>query len=159
MEGKKFQNCLHFRKQQTFKVYVVLPLLPGFDRMETIKAVQYYNLRSITFGPYSIYKALKKEGITDPSKYITFHGMRNWYDYLKYAHLEKVKILKNLKKNKKKQGRVDGKIGAGNNLCPLEADDCGRQICDLRLGKHKRSKPIRQTRLGDRCRYQRRRYD
>ena len=59
-------------------MYVVLPLLPGFEKMNTIKAVHYYNLRSIKFGEYSIYKKLKKEGIEDPSEYITFHGMRNW---------------------------------------------------------------------------------
>lgn len=56
----------------------MLPLLPGFDRINAIKAVQYYNLRSIKFGEYSIYKELQKSGIQDPSEYITFHGMRNW---------------------------------------------------------------------------------
>ncbi len=55
-----------------------MPLLPGFDRINTIKAVQYYNLRSIKFGEYSIYKELQRAGIDDPSEYITFHGMRNW---------------------------------------------------------------------------------
>ena len=59
-------------------MFVFLPLLPGFDRINAIKAVQYYNLRSIKFGEYSIYKELEKEGIKDPSEYITFHGMRNW---------------------------------------------------------------------------------
>jgi phospholipase D1/2 len=61
-----------------FKVYIVLPLLPGFDSLNAIQAVQYYNLRSINLGEYSIYKSLKKAGINDPSEYITFHGMRNW---------------------------------------------------------------------------------
>ena len=46
--------------------------------MNAIKAVQYYNLRSIKFGDFSIYRELEKEGIADPSEYITFHGMRNW---------------------------------------------------------------------------------
>ncbi len=66
------------KKNRSFKVYVCLPLLPGFDKMNAIKAVQYYNLRSIKFGEYSIYKRLKEKGVEDPSKYITFHGMRNW---------------------------------------------------------------------------------
>ena len=61
-----------------FRVYVFLPLLPGFDSKNAINAVQYYNLRSINIGEYSIYKALKRAGISDPSEYITFHGMRNW---------------------------------------------------------------------------------
>ena len=59
-------------------MYVFVPLLPGFDRINAIKAVQYYNLRSINIGEYSIYSYLKKAGVEDPSEYITFHGMRNW---------------------------------------------------------------------------------
>ena len=55
-----------------------MPLLPGFDSLNAIQAVQYYNLRSINLGEYSIFQSLKKAGITDPSEYITFHGMRNW---------------------------------------------------------------------------------
>jgi phospholipase D1/2 len=66
------------KNNELFKVYIVLPLLPGFEKMNTIKAVQYYNLKSIKFGEYSIYNRLKKEGISDPTEYITFHGMRNW---------------------------------------------------------------------------------
>jgi len=56
--------------------------------MNTIKAVHYYNLRSIKFGEYSIYKTLKREGIEDPTEYITFHGMRNWYKTLKREGIE-----------------------------------------------------------------------
>ncbi len=56
----------------------MLPLLPGFDSFNAIQAVQYYNLRSIINGEYSIYKDLQNNGIKDPSEYITFHGMRNW---------------------------------------------------------------------------------
>ncbi len=67
-----------YRSKKKFRVIILLPLLPGFDRIHTIKAVQYYNLRSIKFGEYSIYKELHRAGIEDPSEYITFHGMRNW---------------------------------------------------------------------------------
>ncbi len=63
--------------KKSFKVYVVLPLFPGFDNQNSIRAVQYYNLRSIKFGDYSIWKQLEKRNI-NPSQYITFHGMRNW---------------------------------------------------------------------------------
>ena len=69
---------VHIRKKEKFRVYIVLPLLPGFDSLNAIQAVQYYNLRSINLGEYSIFQSLKKAGITDPSEYITFHGMRNW---------------------------------------------------------------------------------
>ena len=54
-----------------------MPLLPGFDAKNAMMAVQYYNLRSINIGKYSIYSELKRYGIQDPSDYITFHGMRN----------------------------------------------------------------------------------
>ncbi|CAF0825220.1 unnamed protein product [Brachionus calyciflorus] len=67
-----------FRDKKKFRVYVVLPLLPGFDNPNAIQAVQYYNLRSIINGDFSIYKALKNRGVPDPFEYITFYGMRNW---------------------------------------------------------------------------------
>jgi phospholipase D1/2 len=56
---------------------VVLPLLPGFDNKNAIQAVQYYNLRSINLGQYSIHKELEAADI-DPTQYISFHGMRTW---------------------------------------------------------------------------------
>lgn len=63
---------------KNFKVYVVLPLFPAFDSQNALQAVQFYNLRSIKFGEFSIYKELLRAGVTDPSRFITFHGMRNW---------------------------------------------------------------------------------
>ncbi|CAF0731365.1 unnamed protein product [Brachionus calyciflorus] len=71
-----------FLEKKNFRVYIVLPLLPGFDKPNAIQAVQYYNLRSIINGEFSIIKKLKSIGIADPSKYITFHGMRNWSDLM-----------------------------------------------------------------------------
>ncbi|RNA08030.1 phospholipase D2 isoform X3 [Brachionus plicatilis] len=67
-----------FRDKKKFRVYVVLPLLPGFDNANAIQAVQYYNLRSIINGQFSIYQELKNQGLEDPFEYITFYGMRNW---------------------------------------------------------------------------------
>lgn len=67
-----------YSENKSFKVYVVLPLFPAFDNQNAIAAVQYYNLRSIKFGEFSIYNELIRAGLSDPSKYITFHGMRNW---------------------------------------------------------------------------------
>ena len=49
-------------KKKKFRVYVVLPLLPGFDNRNAIQAVQYYNLRSINLGEFSVYKELYKAG-------------------------------------------------------------------------------------------------
>lgn len=58
-------------------MYVVLPLLPDFDNRNAIQAIQYYNVRSVTLGEFSIFKELLSHGI-DPNQYMTFHGMRNW---------------------------------------------------------------------------------
>ena len=53
-----------------------MPLLPGFDAKNAMMAVQYYNLRSIRIGKYSIYENLKLAGVNS-SDYITFHEMPN----------------------------------------------------------------------------------
>ncbi|RNA09232.1 phospholipase D1 isoform X2 [Brachionus plicatilis] len=77
---KYFVNNLifkFFRENKKFRVYIVIPLLPGFDNFNTILAVQYFNLRSIKFGNFSIFNELENQGI-NPFNYITFHGMRNW---------------------------------------------------------------------------------
>jgi phospholipase D1/2 len=68
-----------YRENKKFRVYIVLPLLPGFEtNSNAIQAVQYFNLRSINLGKYSIYKKLQEKGINNPGDYITIHGMRNW---------------------------------------------------------------------------------
>ena len=54
-----------------------MPLLPDFDNRNAIQAIQYYNVRSVTLGEFSIFKELLSNGI-DPNQYMTFHGMRNW---------------------------------------------------------------------------------
>lgn len=68
-----------YRENKKFRVYIVLPLLPGFEtNSNAIQAVQYFNLRSINLGKYSIFKKLQEKGINNPRDYITIHGMRNW---------------------------------------------------------------------------------
>jgi hypothetical protein len=44
---------------------VILPLLPAFDKINAIRAVQYFNLKSIKIGQHSIYGELIKEGMLD----------------------------------------------------------------------------------------------
>lgn len=65
-------------KQEKFRVYVVLPLLPGFSGQNAVQAVLYFIMRSINKGDMSLYQRLKKAGIEQPEEYITFYGMRNW---------------------------------------------------------------------------------
>ena len=66
-----------YRRKRKFRVYIVLPLLPDFENRNAIQAIQFYNVRSVNLGEFSIYKELQTAGI-DPAGYLTFHGMRNW---------------------------------------------------------------------------------
>ncbi|CAF1160764.1 unnamed protein product [Rotaria sp. Silwood1] len=67
----------HSNKER-FRIYILLPLLPGFANAKTIQAVLYFIMRSINKGEMSLYQRLKKNGVSNPEDYITFYGMRNW---------------------------------------------------------------------------------
>ncbi|CAF4325543.1 unnamed protein product, partial [Rotaria sp. Silwood2] len=64
--------------KEKFRVYVVLPLLPGFSNVNAVQAVLYFIMRSINKGETSLYQRLIRDGISNPEEYITFYGMRNW---------------------------------------------------------------------------------
>ncbi|UJR34309.1 hypothetical protein I4U23_021712 [Adineta vaga] len=64
--------------KEKFRVYVVIPLLPGFSNVNAVQAVLYFIMRSINKGETSLFQRLKQAGINDPEEYITFYGMRNW---------------------------------------------------------------------------------
>ncbi|CAG7818835.1 unnamed protein product [Allacma fusca] len=70
------------REKTTFRVFVIIPLLPGFEgevgtnRGIAIHAITHWNYSSICRGPDAIMVRLKNEGITDPGKYVSFHGLR-----------------------------------------------------------------------------------
>ncbi|CAF1604490.1 unnamed protein product [Rotaria sp. Silwood1] len=66
--------------KEKFRIYVVIPLFPGFDSLNALHAVLFFIMRSITKGGNSLFCRLEKEGIT-PSDYISLFGMRN-YDVL-----------------------------------------------------------------------------
>ncbi|CAF0944426.1 unnamed protein product [Didymodactylos carnosus] len=61
---------------EKFRIYIVLPLLPGFDNIKSVQAVLYYIARSITKGDGSLYQRLEKQGVNHQD-YISFYGMRN----------------------------------------------------------------------------------
>ncbi|CAF0855862.1 unnamed protein product [Rotaria sordida] len=67
----------HMNKEK-FRVYVVLPLLPGFSNVNVVQAILELIMKSINKGETSIYQRLKNHGISNPEEYITFYGMRNW---------------------------------------------------------------------------------
>jgi phospholipase D1/2 len=48
--------------REKFRVYVVLPLLPGFSSEKAVQAVLYFIMRSINKGKTSLYQRLKASG-------------------------------------------------------------------------------------------------
>lgn len=73
---------LIFRENKAFRVYVVLPLLPGFEGEvggptgTSMHAITHWNYASISRGQDSLLYRLKEKGIEDPSEYISFYGLR-----------------------------------------------------------------------------------
>ncbi|XP_072941538.1 phospholipase D1 isoform X2 [Epargyreus clarus] len=71
-----------FRANETFRVFVVMPLLPGFEGEvgapsgTSLHAVTHWNYQSICRSREAILTRLYEAGISDPSEYITFHGLR-----------------------------------------------------------------------------------
>lgn len=79
-----FQRILRAHcDKQTFRVYVVMPLLPAFEgelgtnKGTAIQAVTHWNYSSICRGDDSLLVKLKHAGVIDPFNYITFYGLRN----------------------------------------------------------------------------------
>ncbi|XP_075972616.1 phospholipase D isoform X2 [Anticarsia gemmatalis] len=65
-----------------FRVFVVMPLLPGFEGEvgapsgTSLHAVTHWNYQSISRSREAIITRLYEAGVPDPSEYITFHGLR-----------------------------------------------------------------------------------
>ncbi|KAL4233460.1 hypothetical protein ACF0H5_008141 [Mactra antiquata] len=70
-----------YKENETFRVYVVLPLLPAFEGEiganggYAIQAVLHWNYRSISKGDNSVWAQLQSK-VDDPKKYILFCGLR-----------------------------------------------------------------------------------
>ncbi|XP_011059834.1 PREDICTED: phospholipase D2 isoform X1 [Acromyrmex echinatior] len=70
------------REGAVFRVFVVMPLLPGFEGEvggpsgTALRAITHWNYNSISRGKDSILNQLLEAGVKDPSEYITFHGLR-----------------------------------------------------------------------------------
>ncbi|CAH0717450.1 unnamed protein product, partial [Brenthis ino] len=71
-----------FRSKETFRVFIVMPLLPGFEGEvgapsgTSLHAVTHWNYQSISRSKEAILTRLYEAGVPDPSQYITFHGLR-----------------------------------------------------------------------------------
>ncbi|XP_046394345.1 phospholipase D1 [Ischnura elegans] len=69
------------REGSTFRVYVVMPLLPGFEGEvgtstgTSLHAITHWNYSSICRGKDALLNRLKEAGI-DPKEYISFYGLR-----------------------------------------------------------------------------------
>ncbi|KAI8439933.1 hypothetical protein MSG28_001384 [Choristoneura fumiferana] len=70
------------RNKEKFKVFVVMPLLPGFEGEvggpsgTSLHAVTHWNYQSISRSREAILTRLYEADVADPSEYITFHGLR-----------------------------------------------------------------------------------
>ncbi|XP_072377195.1 phospholipase D1 [Diabrotica undecimpunctata] len=78
-----FKRIIRAHKaKEAFRVYVIMPLLPGFEGEvgapsgTSLHAITYWNYASISQGDDAILKRLEKAGIKDPSQYISFYGLR-----------------------------------------------------------------------------------
>lgn len=71
-----------YREQKVFRVFVVMPLLPGFEGDVggstgiSLRAITHWNYESISRGKSSIIARLRAAGIADPAEYISFHSLR-----------------------------------------------------------------------------------
>lgn len=71
-----------FRNEKTFRVFILIPLLPAFagevgtSSGTAIQQITHYNYSTIIKGYDSLLKKLELE-IEDPYKYIGFYSLRN----------------------------------------------------------------------------------
>ncbi|XP_011180808.1 phospholipase D2 isoform X2 [Zeugodacus cucurbitae] len=70
------------KERKTFRVYVIIPLLPGFEgdvggsTGNAVRAITHWNYASISRGRSAILTRLLEVGIKDPGEYISFHSLR-----------------------------------------------------------------------------------
>ncbi|XP_060654900.1 phospholipase D2 isoform X1 [Drosophila nasuta] len=75
------------KEKKRFRVYVIMPLLPGFEgdvggsTGNAVRAITHWNYASISRGRTAILTRLQEAGITKPENYISFHSLRN-HSYL-----------------------------------------------------------------------------
>ncbi|XP_055588659.1 phospholipase D2 [Uranotaenia lowii] len=71
-----------FREKKVFRVYFVMPLLPGFEGDVggasgiSLRAITHWNYASICRGKNSLLSRLVSAGIRNPFEYISFHSLR-----------------------------------------------------------------------------------
>jgi hypothetical protein len=64
----EYLKCHNCRNDETFRIYVNMPLMPGFEGQlgatgaSALQAVMYWTFQSISNGPNSLYHHLKQRG-------------------------------------------------------------------------------------------------
>lgn len=72
-----------FREGKKFRVFIVLPLLPGFEGEvggasgTALHAITHWNYASMCRGTDSLMARLTEQGVERPQDYVSFHGLRN----------------------------------------------------------------------------------
>eukprot|EP00742_Colponemidia_sp_Colp-10_P008039 GILJ01008674.1.p1 GENE.GILJ01008674.1~~GILJ01008674.1.p1 ORF type:complete len:1307 (-),score=215.05 GILJ01008674.1:364-4284(-) len=73
------------QEKKPFRVFVVMPLLPGFEgeldqpAAATLRLQMHWQYRTISRGESSLIQQLKKDpNVSDPFDYISFNGLRTW---------------------------------------------------------------------------------
>uniref|UniRef100_A0A336MPQ6 Phospholipase n=1 Tax=Culicoides sonorensis TaxID=179676 RepID=A0A336MPQ6_CULSO len=70
------------KENKVFRVFVVMPLLPGFEgdvggtSGNAVRVITHWNYSSINRGQYSLISRLITAGVEDPFQYISFHSLR-----------------------------------------------------------------------------------
>lgn len=76
-------NIWFSREKKIFRVFIILPLLPGFEgdvagaTGNALRLITHWNYASICRAENSIIRRLLKAGVKTPSDYISFHSLRN----------------------------------------------------------------------------------
>ncbi|KAF7634235.1 Phospholipase [Meloidogyne graminicola] len=72
------------RENETFRVFILIPLLPGFEgdigatSYSALLAVLHWTMLSIAKGEHSLVENLRKGGVDNVQKYISFCSLRTW---------------------------------------------------------------------------------
>ncbi|RIA88621.1 hypothetical protein C1645_739257 [Glomus cerebriforme] len=73
-----------YKNNEQFRIIVVMPLLPAyeseFDSSDagTVRLIVHYQLKSICKGGQSIFEVLKKNGVTNPERYLGIYALRTY---------------------------------------------------------------------------------
>ncbi|CAG0914405.1 unnamed protein product [Notodromas monacha] len=71
-----------FKDGEEFRVFVVMPLLPGFEGQvgtpggTAIQVITHWNYASMSRGSYSLLQKLRDKGVESPENYVGFFGLR-----------------------------------------------------------------------------------